>query len=185
MGSYSGELALNIGANIGQAAHHLAPRFEQVIAFEPCWESFAVLDAEAPPNVQCRLVAVSDHVGELTLTESSRSILTGQLTTGGGLQWGEQVGERTIPCVTVDALGLDPDLIQVDTEGHEVLVLTGAVETVRRCRPQLFVEVHHQSNQAPIRELFPDYEWEVITYPNVRPHSMLVHHYWMAGHAAV
>ena len=35
-----------------------------------------------------------------------------------------------------------PDLILVDVEGFEFDVLAGAVETIRRARPQVFVELH-------------------------------------------
>jgi FkbM family methyltransferase len=35
-----------------------------------------------------------------------------------------------------------PDLILVDVEGFEFDVLAGAAETIRRARPQVFVELH-------------------------------------------
>lgn len=185
MGSYSGGLAFNIGANIGQAAHHLAPNFGRVVAFEPCAESFAFLEAEAEPNVSPVFAAVSDHEGTVRLTESSYSITTGQLTTGQSLHWGDSVGEREVPCTTVDAQLLafgPPDLIQIDTEGHEVFVLIGAKYALAN-RPDLFVEVHRRENEQKIRQLTPGYEWEMFHWPGLRPNSVLNDHFWMAGHA--
>lgn len=48
---------------------------------------------------------------------------------------------EAIPCVTVDALGLDRvHLLKIDVEGAELKVLHGALGTIERCRPALHVE---------------------------------------------
>src|SRR5262249_48949723 len=42
--------------------------------------------------------------------------------------------------------GLDRvDLIKIDAEGHELQVLAGAVETLRRFRPRILIEVFEES----------------------------------------
>jgi FkbM family methyltransferase len=52
----------------------------------------------------------------------------------------------TVPTTTVDTLTefykVDPDFIKVDVEGAELMVLRGAVQTVKRCKPKLLVEMH-------------------------------------------
>jgi hypothetical protein len=35
----------------------------------------------------------------------------------------------------------DLDFMKVDVEGHEVEVLQGALETIKQCRPALFIEI--------------------------------------------
>jgi hypothetical protein len=40
-------------------------------------------------------------------------------------------------------LALHPSLLKMDVEGSEFDVLTGAKETINRCRPDLLIELHH------------------------------------------
>lgn len=40
------------------------------------------------------------------------------------------------------ARGLSPEVIKIDVEGAETFVLQGAQETLRRCRPKVFLSVH-------------------------------------------
>lgn len=53
----------------------------------------------------------------------------------------DPAGPLTCDLITVDSLGLtDCDAIILDVEGYEVSVLTGAAETIARCRPVIQVE---------------------------------------------
>jgi FkbM family methyltransferase len=46
-----------------------------------------------------------------------------------------------IPMIALDSLNLQRlDLLKVDVEGMEMEVLEGAVETIKRCQPQVFIE---------------------------------------------
>lgn len=51
-----------------------------------------------------------------------------------------------VPMTTGDELcreeGFEPDVVKIDVEGHEVKVLRGLKETMRRCRPSVFLEIH-------------------------------------------
>ena len=184
LGSYSGALAFNVGANIGQAAKVLAGNFERVISFEPCQESYRILADESPANVIAVPAALTDHEGTVTLTESAYSITTGQLTTGSGLAWGEKVGERSVACSTVDAeveLYGVPDLIQVDTEGHEVPVIQGALATISEHHPHLLIEVHRKEHEGQIKEMCPGYTWDVLHYNDRRDRLTGFNHFWMLG----
>ena len=158
--SQHGRLAFDIGANIGQAARVLAANFERVVSFEPCTESLAVLAAEAPANVWVSDLAVSASAGPVELDETEHAIATGQLTTGSHLGWGPVTGRRTVQATTVDdqtgQWGV-PDLVKVDTEGHEPAVLRGATATLRERRTVWLVEVHDRSDEQPILEAFAGY----------------------------
>ncbi len=51
----------------------------------------------------------------------------------------------TVPAVTVDQLAEKygtPDVLFIDVEGFECHVLAGARETIRKSRPDIFIEVH-------------------------------------------
>ena len=57
---------------------------------------------------------------------------------------------RPVRAMCLDELGFERvDMIKIDVEGMELAVLDGAVETIRRCRPYLFVE-HMKTGEAPL-----------------------------------
>lgn len=182
--SMEGGLVFNVGANIGQNANLLAKRFGHVIAYEPCFPSFQILEAEAKPNVKAMHCALSDHVGSVELYQMSRSFDTGQLTSGEGLHWGEVLGTETVPCSTLDAESIlwgAPDLITVDTEGHEVEVIQGGAQLIGEYHPDLYVEIHAEGNAEAIEKLCPGYRWADFRWPFARPDSMIWHHHWLLG----
>lgn len=41
-----------------------------------------------------------------------------------------------------DSRAFDPDVIKIDVEGHEIKVLKGLSEIIRRCSPLIFLEIH-------------------------------------------
>jgi FkbM family methyltransferase len=53
------------------------------------------------------------------------------------------VGEE-IETVSIDSLGVDPDLIYLDIQGDEHAALTGALETLERCSPVIGIEVDNK-----------------------------------------
>lgn len=180
-----GRNAFDIGANTGQAAAVLAANFKHVYSFEPCAESLAILMVESPLNVVVVPQAVTDHLGSLILTETENAIATGQLTTGTGLGWGKVVGERTVDCTTVDhactQFHVEPDLVKVDTEGHEVQVLQGAAALIRRRHARWLIEVHHRDNEKPIRELLDGYTITRIDHDYLHGHDMAADHFYLEG----
>jgi FkbM family methyltransferase len=183
----SGDLAFDIGANIGQSTRVLARNFAVVVALEPCAESFAILDEEMDKNVVCLPCAASDHDGHLTLDEAATSIRTGQLVTGPGLpMWGQRVGRRKVRAVTLDSLLLTygvPDFVKVDVEGAECLVLAGGRRLFAEHHPAVHIEVHRAENEELVRALLPGYDLTKLTHgPYVRQGGE-VHrnHFWMVS----
>lgn len=176
-----GNLAFDIGANIGQAAKVLAVGYKTVIAFEPCQESFVALNAECPFNVIRRNIAISDHIGSVELDEMSYSISTGQLTTGSGLSWGVPVGKRKVSCTTLNQIaGLygQPDFIKIDTEGHEVNIVIGGLDTLNKTQ-RFIIEVHAAENELPIRMMLPDRKFFKLSEPFYVSPEIRANHFWL------
>lgn len=164
----SGHLMFDVGANAGGTARMFSERYDKVIAFEPCFESYTQLAQSLPPNVVAEPIALSDHLGSVTLIEAEHSIESGQLVSGEDhLNWGKTIAVRPVACSTLDlqvvAHGV-PDAVKVDTEGHEVLVLTGARDTIKFAHPVWYIEVHDRNNEEWLRRLLPDYQIEVIRH---------------------
>jgi FkbM family methyltransferase len=148
-----GMTMIDIGAHMGMytlTASKLVGESGVVIAMEPSTREFQRLTFHVTlndlRNVRCFQVAASSTSGEATLK------IAGEWNSGHNTL-GEfsnatvaKTREERVPTQTVDALvaaqGLNRvDAIKIDVEGHELQVLTGAVETLTRFRPRVLIEV--------------------------------------------
>jgi hypothetical protein len=119
---------------------------------------------------------------------------TGQLVTPGttGMEWDpgdwSRVHTADYPSSTLDELALEfgvPQLVKVDTEGHEVQVLTGAQELVAKHLPEWLVEFHSPANRERCMHLLETmsagaYHLQVIHHPHYPRNSrMWRQHGWI------
>lgn len=125
--------ALDVGGHIGLWSYYLAHRFEHVDAFEPMpehRECFA--ENVLAPNVTLHSVALGDKESDVKLVKYPGN--SGHTHIGG-------VGDAVARMRTLDSFGFDDvDFLKIDTEGFELQVLRGAVETLKRCKPVMIVE---------------------------------------------
>jgi FkbM family methyltransferase len=138
---YGGTM-LDIGGWYGPWTRRLIHRAGRVVVVEPT-PLHRVLRRTLPPAVEVVAAAASDRCGqaEIWLPPSDQ-----------GMRGVSSLHRRdihgtsiTVPLVTVDGLGLrDVTFIKIDVDGHEVPVLLGAAETIRRDRPRLLVEVEQR-----------------------------------------
>ena len=123
----------------------------KVYAFEPVPENFMMaklcVEANQLDNVLLFNAALSDRLANLKI--NTRDPDEGH---AGGTS---EIGERGVfcPALTIDALGsTDIAMIQLDVEGHELIALNGASETIERCRPVVAVEDNNQNCTAFLLE---------------------------------
>ncbi len=84
-----------------------------------------------------------DGSTELRMPLVEGVVITGCSTISGGASaaYGAYMA-LSVPTKRLDEIYEgDVGLIKIDVEGHEQAVLDGAIETVRRCRPRMLVEV--------------------------------------------
>lgn len=121
--------AVQAGGNIGLWPRRLAASFRRVISFEPDAISRECLELNVPANVDVRPEALGDAQRACDIERAS-------------LGSHRVVDGQRVPVTTVDALGLnDVDLLQLDVEGYEWHALSGAFNTIHRCRPIIQVEL--------------------------------------------
>jgi len=178
----SGALAFDVGAHRGESIPFMASRYSRVVSFEPWPESYAA--AAAVPGADVRQVAISDHAGKVTLFLSGA-----QLTSPGHEVWerddiagAEQVA---VPCLTLDEIaaaeGL-PDLVKVDTEGHEAAVLRGAAGVLAAGRASWLTEFHSAGLRQECAAILEaaGYSVETVRHPHYPEGSRLWHqHGWL------
>lgn len=169
-----GCVAVDVGANLGTHtvffARSVAPD-GMVVAFEPQRLVFQLLCANVAlnglSNVICLQAAGSEVRGAITVPLLNPAI---EQNFGAFAIEGHSAGD-SVSAIPLDDLKLARcDLIKVDVEGMEEKVLRGAHQTLRRCRPVLFVE-HNTEDRSP--NLLPllrflDYRafWSIGSYYN-------------------
>lgn len=157
-----GDTVIEAGSHIGAHAIPLAQIVGgsgRVIAFEPQRALHRILRANAALNNLGRVLdprraavdeierqlhapvfdySAADNFGgfpdTLTAFTESRS---------------KTIGHESVPAITIDGLGLSScALIKADVEGMEIAVIGGALDTIGRCRPMMYLEAHPGMTQA-------------------------------------
>lgn len=138
--------AVDIGAHVGISVHCWAPKFQNVVAFEPMVDHYQCLveNTKKFNNVKTHNCAISNE--SRTLRGAYRS-----KKNSGSFQllpdnWQPNPKKAqpeifNIPSRRLDEFGIEEiDLIKIDVEGWELEVLRGAAKTIQRCRPVLLIE---------------------------------------------
>jgi FkbM family methyltransferase len=150
----TGNLFVDVGANIGDHAVMAAKMGLQVIAIEPNREVYPYLVANCArnaPGVETVNAAAWSHKGILTFHEARRSDMGTmyELDTGGN----PTTGSYSVNAITLDSIlarqGRIPDLIKIDVEGAEPEVLSGLMLTLYSQKPVVEFEAQ---DEAKLRE---------------------------------
>ena len=148
--------AIDVGANVGLFTLALHRRASKVIAFEPLPALAAELRHRFGPSIQVLEVALSDRAGTTTLFvpyEGQRAIES-RASLNDDANPKLALRPLKVERRRLDDYGFhDVGIIKIDVEGHELAVLQGAEQTIRRCRPALIVEIeerHHPGRSGEI-----------------------------------
>lgn len=140
------DVMIDVGANVGVYANAARCR---VYAFEPAQKPFRTLLAsvEGNPRYSVYNFALSDHEGRKTLYIQPRS------GTSSFTKRPLAIDEEDVPCRTLDSFvseyGVKPTFIKIDVEGHQMEVLRGGLETIKKWKPILLIE----GEEAPLSEV--------------------------------
>lgn len=146
----SNGVLVDVGANWGYFAIATAgdPAFEgSVHAFEAFPRSFCDLQSIqnqlniSPQKLQTHCVALSNERGSAFLGG-------GDSLYSGLVKISEKKTGIEVAKMPLDDLGLTRlDVLKIDVEGHELNVLQGSVETLKKCRPIVVLENWHDLNR--------------------------------------
>ena len=140
-----GGLALDIGANIGYSTLSLCKNMKKVIAIEPDERSRKLLKKNIKLNrfkekVKIYDFAISDKEEEKIFYLSKHPNLSA--FNKNKKYWTKKIKVKT---KKIDDLGVIPNFIKMDLEGHEIEVINGAMSSLKKtdfCR--ILLEVHPQ-----------------------------------------
>tara|TARA_B110001454_G_scaffold82672_1_gene79427 strand:+ start:1114 stop:1866 length:753 start_codon:yes stop_codon:yes gene_type:complete len=156
---------VDVGAHIGVFAIPASMKAKKVLAFEPVIESFARLSDHIVLNSAENIVPYNFALGEdhsLAELEYCPKFNTGAATLNisrGSLQipdLGDEHAPPTYPILvkTLDSLDLEAcDFLKCDTEGCELLVVRGALETIKKFRPVMVMEHNYTEEMEEVLKL--------------------------------
>jgi len=148
------DVVLDVGANIGMHTLFFSQAVGQkgtVLAFEPQRIVFQTLCANmalnSVTNVHCYHTALGESAGEIAVP----FIDYGKQGNFGGLSIENQKSGERVKVNTIDSFQLTRcNFIKIDVEGMERAVLAGAVETIKRHKPILYVENDRENKSAEL-----------------------------------
>ena len=151
LGQFARGVCVDVGANIGTHSVLYSRTAEQVYAFEPqqliYYNLCANLLLNHVTNVEPFHLALGPRQGVVNVTAMDPR----QLHASAGGRVG--MGEARVGMITLDSLELPRcHYIKIDVEGYETEVLVGCHETLARCRPIVYVEVHANELEPIIEE---------------------------------
>lgn len=155
-------VSLDIGAAVGEFTIAMLTASRSVIAFEPRPKPARALTAmfdAVGSTVRVEAVALSSDrpvVTKMRVLESDPGRSTIDSDNALNDADGSRVGTIEVQVRRLDDLQLDDvGFVKIDVEGHELAVLRGAADTLKRNRPTLFIEAeerHHRHAVAAVTE---------------------------------
>jgi len=146
--------AVDIGAWWGPWTYWLSRRCPEVWAFEPNPQLARALRRCVRPNVHVEEVALSDRTGTEHLYVP-RSLGPDAQATLEAEHRLDDADEVAVAVRSLDDYDLaDVGFMKIDVEAHEEAVLHGAIETLRRERPVVLIELEQRFHDTPITRVF-------------------------------
>lgn len=153
--------AIDVGANVGCWTYKLAGLFEQVISVEMNEDCYQHIENARLANVRLLKHGLSNQEKDVSFYLPVHA--NGSVSHG----WGtversrkddlfDKTIERTYALKPLDSYEFTSvDFIKIDVEGHELAVVDGALETIRRNQPILIIEASPATLGALSERLAP------------------------------
>jgi FkbM family methyltransferase len=142
---------VDVGASFGCWSLALAGDVDRVYAIEPQRKIFEMLAWSLRENLPGRTQAVCCAAWDGEASLRLDAVDYDAETNFGGVRARPQGQGDLVRAVPLDDLVPADEcysFIKIDVEGAERQVINGALETIRRCRPVLFVEWDHRDTSA-------------------------------------
>lgn len=154
----AGAEVVDVGAHRGAYTVPLHKLGARVLAIEPDWECYSVLQSwsKGRPNVCVVHAALSDRasISGLMVPVDESGV---EHTAAARLETRDMWDGATnmVPTIPLDALYFSNlRFIKIDVEGHEMSVLRGSVEQIAMHRPVLLIEIEQRHCPFPVSETY-------------------------------
>lgn len=131
-GAFFGDMLPSFSASCGEAG--------TVYAFEPLLENYVLARLTVDHNRLSNVALFNSALGDRTAPCRVDNVSEPGVHAGGASTI-SQTGAASSATLTIDGLGVQQlSVLQLDVEGFEATVLSGARATMARCRPVILVE---------------------------------------------
>ena len=174
---------MDVGANVGEYSIFIAKNSRHIdnlsiISVEPSPYTFDLLMSNVEPfdSIKPFNLALSDANGAKVFYEyddgSGRNTLEGE-TTGIKYKKSYNLEVKTAHDFLMENQ-ITPrfDLVKIDVEGHELPVLKGATETIKKHKPTIAIEIHDFSEDSEIHQYLKSLGYGD---PEPRPEDMFIY----------
>jgi len=170
------------GANIGfftvPVAHRTQGRGTRIISFEPQRQLFQALGGSLALNGYQHVYLHNCGLGkepgiaqlpavDYSVDQDFGTVSLSDKTTVEEDGW---MADRVVDITSIDAMDLPRlDFFKLDVEGYEIPALTGALATIKKHRPWIWVE-YFITGVGPIKQALADlddYEFFIVDYQNM------------------
>ncbi len=170
---------LDIGANIGYNTMMFSD-YGPVVSFEPAFHKIVELNVKSNAlryGVQVIPCALSDEKTVSTIHIPSRGCESNTLVNYGGASFnlGDDMRGEGINayCERLDDIYTGtPSFIKIDVEGHELKVLKGAEQTLRKHKPTVLIEIHDFSEDNDVHKFMLSLGYDA---PETRPEKVYMY----------
>lgn len=151
-------LLFDVGANIGQTVRRMRSRFPnaKIVAFEPVGSTFGSLveNVGSDPKVECHNIAVTKSGESFVFIENEPFSVDNRVLS-------DAVGSgkaEKVPCISGDEFcsraGIEHiDFLKIDTEGHEIDVISGFQRMLRE-RKISFIQTEVGMNKGNKKHIY-------------------------------
>lgn len=139
----------DVGANIGYHTTAFATKARCVYAFEPHPGNYALLEknTEDFDNVFLGQYAVSNTRSTCYISDYDPN----KISNFGAVSVVDDVTGIAVTAIDLDTAGLmPPDFIKIDAEGHELQVLQGCEQIIKKYCPVVYYEAHESPDLKDI-----------------------------------
>ena len=159
----------DIGANHGKYTIEMAKKAKIVYAFEPSPENITILREKTIhlPNVRIQEIALSNIKGKTKLMIVSNPGGHSIHASLSGKAWKHNLDNSVdVNVTTLDKFCQENNIdrvdgIKIDVEAHELEVLLGAKETLKKCHPLMAIEIHQTVDLKAIVNILCDCDYDV------------------------
>lgn len=134
-------IVIQAGGNAGLYPKQYSKLFDITVTIEPDYRNFFCLAYNVPESNVFKIQACLGNSSSLLNLNYNKKY---QETNRGGMKVS---GHGIIPQITIDSLGLTPDLIHLDIEGYEGPALEGAENTLKTSSPIVVLETNGSGDQ--------------------------------------
>lgn len=176
-------LFLDVGANDGRSA----------LSFHKLKKDWSIFSIEANPVHRSKFNKIKSSIPKLDFIIRAASNVTGKnfklyipiyyfysihTATSSDLEslkrhmkyfFGKKISNKfrykeiNVESIKIDDLNLAPDIIKIDVEGHEMDVLRGCEQTIKRCLPYFLIE-YNKNDFEEIKKFFLDRNYHIYGF---------------------